>query len=83
MNLKGNTEMKLFKLAKRYGAQLVVTAGTAMAVLPAHAAIDVTEVVAEIKATYAATGPIPLIGAAVLLVIVALAAFRWVRRAMS
>lgn len=45
--------------------------------LPA-AAIDVTDVVAEIDA---AVTPIGGIGGAVLLVLVAIAAFRWVRRA--
>lgn len=46
----------------------------------AHAAIDVTGVVSEINDTIA---PIGLIGAAVLLVVVAVAAFKWVRRAIS
>lgn len=46
----------------------------------AHAAIDVTAVVTEIGA---AVTPIGLIGAAVLLVVVAIAAFKWVRRAIS
>jgi hypothetical protein len=46
----------------------------------AHAAIDVTGVVAEIADTI---GPIGLIGAAVLLVVVAIASFKWVRRAIS
>lgn len=48
------------------------------AVAPAHAAIDVTAVVTEIGATVA---PVGLIGAAVLLVIVAVKAFKWVRQA--
>lgn len=46
----------------------------------AHAAIDVTGVVSEINDTVA---PIGLIGAAVLLVVVAVASFKWVRRAIS
>lgn len=46
----------------------------------AHAAIDVTAVVSEINDT---TAPIGLIGSAVLLVVVAVAAFKWVRRAIS
>lgn len=46
----------------------------------AHAAIDVSGVVSEINDTIA---PIGLIGAAVLLVVVAVAAFKWVRRAIS
>lgn len=46
----------------------------------AHAAIDVTGVVSEINDTIT---PIGAIGAAVLLVVVAVAAFKWVRRAIS
>lgn len=45
----------------------------------ASAAIDVTEVVAEIDGTVA---PIALIGGAVLLVVVTIKAYKWVRRAM-
>ncbi|WP_406625082.1 major capsid protein [Acidovorax sp. SDU_ACID1] len=52
----------------------------ALATNAAHAAIDVTAVVSEIGDTVA---PIGLIGAAVLLVVVAIAAFKWVRRAIS
>lgn len=44
------------------------------------AAIDVSAVVSEISAQLA---PIGLIGAAVMLVIVAIKAFKWVRAAMS
>ena len=47
---------------------------------PAQAAIDVTAVVTEINDTIA---PIGLIGAAVLVVVVSIAAFKWVRRAIS
>lgn len=46
---------------------------------PAHAAIDVSKVVTEINDT---VGPIGLIGAAVLIVLVSIAAFRWVGRAI-
>lgn len=46
----------------------------------AHAAIDVSSVVKEINDTIT---PIGLIGAAVLVVVVSIAAFRWVRRAIS
>jgi hypothetical protein len=46
--------------------------------VPAYA-IDVAGVVTEIDGTVA---PIGLIGAAVLLVIVAIKAYKWVRRAM-
>ena len=46
----------------------------------AHAAIDVTAVVTAINDTIT---PIGLIGAAVLVVVVSIAAFKWVRRAIS
>ena len=67
--------MKLFKVALKYGSPVVLFA----AVTSAHAAIDVSGVVTEISGTLA---PIALIGAAVLLVIVAIKAFKWVRQAM-
>jgi len=43
-------------------------------------AIDVTEVVADISAQAA---PVALIGAAVLILLVGIKAFKWVRKAMS
>ncbi len=46
---------------------------------PAAAAVDVTGVVTEISGAIA---PIGLIGAAVLLVLVAIKTYKWVRRAM-
>lgn len=46
----------------------------------AHAAVDVTEVVAEIEG---AAPAVALIGAAVLVLIVGIMAFKWVRRALS
>ncbi|MBV7539999.1 major capsid protein [Acidovorax sp. sic0104] len=46
----------------------------------AHAVIDVGPVVTEIEGTIT---PIGLIGAAVLVVVVSIAAFKWVRRAIS
>ena len=60
-------------------AVIAIASAAAMSA-PAQAAIDVTSVVAEIDDTIA---PIGLIGAAVLLVVVAVAAFKWVRRAIS
>ena len=45
----------------------------------AHAVVDVSGVVTEISGTLA---PIGLIGAGVLLVIVAIKAFKWIRTAM-
>ena len=66
--------------ARSKTAAVVVIASAAAMSAPAQAAIDVTSVVAEIDGTIA---PIGLIGAAVLLVVVAVAAFKWVRRAIS
>lgn len=68
-----NTQSRRFAAAAAASALALVN-------VPAHAAIDVTAVVAEIGDTVA---PIGLIGAAVLLVVVAIAAFKWVRRAIS
>ncbi len=68
--------------ANRFLPAVIAGAGTALP-LAASAAVDVSGVVTEIQATYAAAGPIQLIGAAVLLVVVAVAAFKWVRRAIG
>jgi len=46
----------------------------------AQAAIDVTDVVAEVSGSAA---PVALIGTAVLLLFVGIKAFKWVRRALS
>lgn len=67
--------MKLFKVALKYSSPVVLF----VAATSAQAAIDVSGVVTEISGTLA---PIGLIGAAVLLVIVAIKAFKWVRQAM-
>lgn len=67
-----NTQTRRFATATAVGALALAN--------NAHAAIDVTGVVSEIGDTIA---PIGLIGAAVLLVVVAIAAFKWVRRAIS
>lgn len=65
--------------AKR-AAQAVLLAAFVSLMAPAHAApVDVTGVVSDINGQ---VGPITLIGGAVLLVIVAVAAFGWVRRAI-
>jgi len=48
--------------------------------LASHAAIDVTSVVTEINGLIA---PLGLIGGAVLIVVVTIAAYRWIRRAIS
>ena len=59
-------------------AAVVALASSAALTLPASAAIDVAAVVTEIGDTLA---PVGLIGSAVLLVIVAIKAFKWVRAA--
>lgn len=56
----------------------LVAVGVLSSMGAANAAIDVAAVVTEIGA---ATAPIGLIGSAVLLVVVAIMAFKWVRRA--
>lgn len=63
--------------ALKYGATVafLTAAGAANA-----AAIDVTEVVADIKAQ---AGPVGLIGSAILLIVVGIVAFKWVRRALA
>lgn len=62
------------RLAQTAAAGALVLAGQAQA-----AAIDVTDVVADIAAQAA---PIASIGAAVLVLIVGIKAFKWVRRAL-
>jgi hypothetical protein len=61
----------------RYSA---IAAGAALATSANAAAIDVAAVVTDIGAQVA---PITAIGGAVLLVFVAVKAFKWVRRALS
>lgn len=65
---------KMFPLAIVAAAVAVTTTGVQAA------AIDVTAVVTDIAAQAA---PIGLIGGAVLLIFVAVKAFKWVRRALS
>jgi len=57
-------------------------AAGALSLLPmaSQAAIDVSSVVTEINGL---TAPIALIGAAVLIVVVTIAAYKWIRRAIS
>lgn len=58
----------------------LISAGVlAASVTSAQAAVDVTSVVTEING---ASGPIALIGGAVLVVMVGIKVFKWVRRAM-
>lgn len=68
--------MKTRNMFLKYGSTALALAAVSTA---SQAAIDVTAVVTEIGATLA---PIGLIGAGVLLVIVAIKAFKWVRSAM-
>lgn len=70
---------KVIDMLKKLSAVVAVAAVSALSLGSAHAAIDVTDVVTEIGATLA---PIGLLGSAVLLVVVAIKAFHWVRRAM-
>ncbi len=70
----------MFTKAKKFALALF-SAATAMFTAPAMAAaVDVTDVVADIAAQSA---PIALIGSAVLILVVGIKAFKWVRRAMS
>jgi hypothetical protein len=68
--------MKNRNIFLKYGSTALALVAVSTA---SQAAIDVTGVVTEISGTNA---PIGLIGAAVLLVIVAIKAFKWVRSAM-
>lgn len=72
--------MKLFKQARKYGAR-VVAGGSALAfsAVSSAAAVDVADVVTDIGAQLV---PVGLIGSAVLLLIVGIKAYKWVRRAM-
>ena len=66
-------------MSKKIKLALAAIPAFAFATASHAAAIDVGAVVAEVEAQ---TGPIGLIGSAILLVIVAIAAFGWVRRAL-
>lgn len=68
--------------ASRCFAPVAVGLG-ALATLPARAAIDVSAVVDGIEEYSGATSPITLIGGAVLLVVLTIAAIAWVRRAVK
>lgn len=67
-------------MLKQNLARLGAVVGTlgAMSLVPAYAAIDVSNVVTEIEAIAA---PAALIGSAVLIVIVGIKAFKWLRSA--
>jgi len=69
--------MLTFRQKARYGAGVVLASGS----LAAQAAtVDVTALVTDIGAQVAS---IVLVGGAVLLVMIAVKAFKWVRAAMS
>ncbi|CAD7716640.1 hypothetical protein LMG31884_22650 [Xanthomonas hydrangeae] len=74
---------KLNTLFKNKAAALAAVGTAATVSVPAFAAggggVDVGDVVAQIGA---AVGPVGQIGGAVLLVIVAIKVYKWVRRAM-
>jgi len=57
----------------------LVAAGVLFAATASQAAVDVTAVVSEISG---AAAPIALIGSAVLVVMVGIKVYKWVRRAM-
>jgi Inovirus Coat protein B len=67
--------MKLFKQSLKYGSTALLLAS----LNSAHAAVDVSAVVAEISGSNA---PIAAIGAAVLIVMVGTKVFKWINRAM-
>lgn len=64
---------------KNLNLRIVSWLAMATASIPAFAAVDVTAVVAEINA---AVAPIGLVGAAVLVVFVTAAVYKWVRKAL-
>jgi len=66
-----------FRQKVRYGAGVALASGSLAA---NAAAVDVTALVADIGAQVAS---IVLVGGAVLLVMIAVKAFKWVRAAMS
>ena len=72
--------MNLVKKTKNFGSALTVAAGLMAAQASYAAAIDVGDVVTDIAAQAA---PVGLIGSAVLLIFLAVKAFKWVRAALS
>ncbi|WJI17475.1 phage coat protein [Pseudoxanthomonas winnipegensis] len=69
----------LFKKFRNKLPALAGAATAAVATAPAFAAVDVTEVTTEIAG---AAAPIAAIGSAVLIVMVGIKVYKWVRRAM-
>lgn len=70
------------KMVQKFKGKLPALAGVgaaAVAAAPSFAAVDVADVVTEIQG---AAAPIASIGAAVLIVMVGIKVYKWVRRAM-
>ena len=63
----------------KFGAALAAGLGGLVAASGANAAVTVTEVVTEIEG---AAAPIAAIGSAVLIVLVGIKVYKWIRRAM-
>lgn len=72
--------MNQFNLQVRRVGQIAAAGALAVASQAHAAAVDVTAVVADIGAQAA---PVAAIGAAVLVLMVGIKAFKWVRKAMS
>lgn len=72
--------MNRFKLQTHRLAQVAAAGALAIASQANAAAVDVTAVVTDIGAQAA---PVAAIGAAVLVLMVGIKAFKWVRKAMS
>lgn len=72
--------MNQFNLQIRRVAQIAAAGALAIASQANAAAVDVTAVVTDIGAQAA---PVAAIGAAVLVLMVGIKAFKWVRKAMS
>jgi hypothetical protein len=69
--------------AKRFAAPAAAGFGLLSLGNPAHAAIDVSAVVAKIAEYSGIDSPIVEIGGAILLVVLTIAAIVWVRRALK
>lgn len=72
----------MFKSLRNRAVQhraLVLAIPLAVASAASHAAVDVSDVVTEIQG---ASAPVAAIGAAVLIVLVGVAVYKWIRRAM-
>ncbi|MBN9411383.1 MAG: phage coat protein [Burkholderiales bacterium] len=75
-----NKRFALIRNPRNLSAVVVAAGASLLPVLSHAAAIDVDDLVADIAAQAV---PVGLIGGAVLLLMVGIKAFKWVRRAMS